>query len=89
MLDQIRPYLLWVEKPLEPSPALAAGRRLRLFHIWHEPWCQSPVDTIIDDDVALAATGPWHAAATLEASCYAPGVKGVLIGPPRRVTRVR
>ncbi len=66
-----------------------AHRRLRLFRIRHEPWWQTPVDTVIDDDDALAYTGPWHAAATLVASCYTPGVKGVLIGRPRRVTRVR
>ncbi len=66
-----------------------AGRRLRLFRIRHEPWPQAPVDAVVNDDDALAATGPWPAAATLVASCYSPGVEGVLMSRPRRVTRVR
>jgi uncharacterized protein YqjF (DUF2071 family) len=66
-----------------------AGRRLRQFHIRHEPWCQAPVDTVVHDDDALATTGPWYAAATLVASSYTPGVEGVLMGRPRRVSRVR
>ena len=75
---------------LERYTAFTFARgRLRLFRIRHEPWWQTPVDTAILDDDALAQTGPWHAAATLVESCYSPGVKGVLIGPPRRVTRVR
>ncbi len=75
---------------LERYTALTmGGRRLRLFRIRHEPWRQSPAETVVLDDTALAATGPWHAAATLVESCYSPGVEGVLIGRPRRVNRVR
>jgi uncharacterized protein YqjF (DUF2071 family) len=66
-----------------------ARRRLRVFRIQHEPWWQTPVEAVIDNDDALAITGPWHAAATQIASSYAPGVKGVLMGRPRRVTRAR
>lgn len=64
-------------------------RRLRVFRIEHEPWRQTPVDAVIDEDDALASTGPWHAAATLAGSCYTPGLEGVRMGRPVTLARSR
>ena len=66
-----------------------AGRRLRLFRICHAPWKQAPVDAVVDDDTALATTGPWHEAAVPAGANYTPGVRNVWIGRPRKVTRAR
>jgi uncharacterized protein YqjF (DUF2071 family) len=57
--------------------------RVRRFRVWHPPWPLLPVRATLEEESALASTGPWRRAARPAGAHYSPGVPGVRIGPPR------
>jgi uncharacterized protein len=61
------------------------GRRLRYFHIWHQPWQQLAVDAHISDDRLLRRSFPWFADAAFVGANYSPGVRDVWMAAPHRI----
>lgn len=61
----------------------------RFFRIWHEPWEQREIKISISNNSLLAETFPWFARAEFVGANYSPGAKGVWMGWPHAVTRVR
>jgi uncharacterized protein len=55
-----------------------------LFHIWHPPWPQVPVEISLWDTSLLTQTWPWFADARLIGANYSPGVRNVWMGRPQR-----
>ena len=61
------------------------GKR-RLFHVWHEPWPQTPLREIeIHDRTLLASTGEWTRSAGCIGASFSEGVRGVWMGWPHRM----
>ena len=56
-----------------------------LFHIWHPPWPQAPVQMSLLDISLLTRNWPWFADARLIGANYSPGVRNVWMGRPQRV----
>lgn len=63
----------------------ARGRPLRLL-IWHPPWQQQRIEAEIVDDSLLQQSGDWYPHAQLALATYSPGMEGIWIGRPHRVT---
>jgi uncharacterized protein YqjF (DUF2071 family) len=61
-----------------------AGKRRRLFRIWHSPWPQAPAEVEVTDDTLIATTGPWWKTADLVGANYSPGAE-VWMGRPHRI----
>jgi uncharacterized protein YqjF (DUF2071 family) len=61
-----------------------AGKRRRLFRIWHDPWPQAPAEVEVIDDTLIATTGPWWKTADLVSANYSPGAE-VWMGRPHRI----
>lgn len=61
-----------------------AGKRRRLFRIWHPPWPQAPAEVEVTDDALIATTGPWWKTADLVGANYSPGAE-VWMGRPHRI----
>jgi uncharacterized protein YqjF (DUF2071 family) len=59
----------------------------RRFDVAHEPWPQRRIDVDLLDTSLLAMSGGWFDHAQLVAAHHSPGVRDVIIGPPRRVLR--
>jgi uncharacterized protein len=60
------------------------GKRCRLFHVWHEPWQQMPVDIEVTANNLLMVTGKWWKKAEYIGANYSPGVE-VWMGRPHRI----
>ena len=63
--------------------------RTRMFHVWHEPWPQSPIALKIERDDLLLTTGDWPAYAHVIGAHYSPGAHDVWMGHPQRRERNR
>jgi uncharacterized protein len=63
----------------------AAGRRRRLFRVWHAPWAESPAAVKVLDDSLLREHWPWFAHARLVGANFSPGFHDVWMGRPHRV----
>jgi uncharacterized protein YqjF (DUF2071 family) len=61
-----------------------AGKRRRLFRIWHSPWPQVRAEVEVTDDSLIATTGPWWKSADLVGANYSPGTE-VWMGRPHRI----
>jgi uncharacterized protein len=61
-----------------------AGRRRRLFRIWHLPWPQASAEVELTDESLIAMTGSWWKSADLVGANYSPGVE-VWMGRPHRI----
>ena len=57
----------------------------RLFHVWHEPWPQTPIVAEIDSDTLLDATGRWFRSAQFVGANFSPGLDRVQMGWPQRI----
>lgn len=62
------------------------GKRRRLFHVWHEPWQQTPIDIEVSADDLLDSTGAWWKSAEYIGANYSPGVE-VWMGRPHLLSR--
>ena len=54
-----------------------------LFHIWHEPWPQTPIDVELPETELLHAHCPWFPTARRVGANYSTGVENVWVGAPR------
>ena len=71
---------------LERYVAFTSRRGItRRFDVAHEPWSQQRVDVRLSDTGLLPLGGSWFDGAELVAAHHSPGVRDVIIGPPRRV----
>jgi hypothetical protein len=61
----------------------------RCFRVWHEPWPQCAVDATIEDDSLLALTGDWAKHARFVGANYSPGLRGVWMSRPTRISNAR
>ncbi len=52
----------------------------RLFHVYHAPWPQTPVNAQIDCDTLLQTTGRWFSHAEFLTANFSPGVTNVQMG---------
>jgi uncharacterized protein len=59
------------------------GAKRRIFRIWHRPWLQRRMETIVRDEGLLATTGDWFSHARPVGSHYSPGVCDVSMGAPK------
>lgn len=63
----------------------AAGKRRRLFRVWHAPWAESPAAIKVADDSLLREHWPWFTHARLVGANFSPGFHDVWMGRPHRV----
>jgi uncharacterized protein len=61
------------------------GHARRLFHIWHIPWPQIPVEVSVQDEGLLATTGRWIQHARFVGANFSPGVCDVWMEWPQRI----
>jgi len=70
---------------LERYTAFTCRKRIvRRFDVAHAPWPQRRIDVDLIDTSLLALSGGWFDDAQLAGAHYSPGVRDVVIGPPRR-----
>jgi uncharacterized protein YqjF (DUF2071 family) len=55
----------------------------RLFHVWHEPWPQTPITVQFESDNLLHQTGRWFAHANFDSANFSPGLASVKMGWPQ------
>jgi uncharacterized protein YqjF (DUF2071 family) len=86
-LRHVRPARLGLERfLLERYTAYTRrGATPLRFRVWHEPWLRVRARVALTDTSLLKAAFPWLGAGEPVAAHYSPGVRGVWIGPPRRV----
>lgn len=65
------------------------GRARRRFRIWHEPWPRVSADVYIEGCGMERLAGNWWPHARYIGANYSPGVRGVWIGRPERLTDAR
>ena len=58
----------------------------RLFRVSHEPWPQIGIDARIESATLLQTTGPWFSHAQFLGANFSPGLSGVQMGWPRRIS---
>jgi len=58
----------------------------RLFHVWHDPWPQTPIQAEIESNTLLHQTGPWFAHAHFLFANFSPGLSSVQMSWPQRLT---
>lgn len=63
----------------------SAGKRRRLFRVWHEPWPEAPAAIKVREDSLLSEHWPWFAHARLVGANFSPGLRAVWMGRPHRV----
>jgi uncharacterized protein YqjF (DUF2071 family) len=61
------------------------GAKRRFFRVWHQPWLQIRVQTVVQDERLLATTGQWIKHACLVGANYSGGVRDVRMGAPLRI----
>ena len=64
---------------------MCRGAHRRLFHVWHEPWKQLPVDVEFQDLSLLTSAWPWFREACFVGGNYSPGATDVWMGRPHRI----
>lgn len=65
------------------------GGMTRRFDVDHAPWPQRRVNVNLGESTLLPLSGAWFDGSRLVAAHYSPGVRDVIIGPPRRVAGPR
>jgi uncharacterized protein YqjF (DUF2071 family) len=72
---------------LERYTAFTTARRRPLwFRIWHPAWRQHRAEAEVLSDSLVRAAGDWYPRARLIAANYSPGIDGVWIGRPHRLS---
>lgn len=62
------------------------GSRRGFFRVWHPPWPQSPIEVELEDEALLRRNWRWFESARLIGGNHSPGVRGVWMGFPHRIT---
>ena len=60
----------------------SAGGNKRFFRVWHPPWPQARVTTVIEDLSLLEETWPFFKSARLIGANFSPGLREVWMGRP-------
>ena len=73
---------------MERYTAFTARRNTRwLFHIWHPPWPQRPVEVTVLNDSLLRENWRWFNDAKFIGANFSPGVEAVWMGHPQFLAR--
>jgi uncharacterized protein YqjF (DUF2071 family) len=64
----------------------ARGAVRRFFHVWHTPWPEMTAAATIHDDSLLRVHLPWFTHARYIGANFSPGLFGVGMGRPHRLT---
>jgi uncharacterized protein YqjF (DUF2071 family) len=59
----------------------------RLFHVWHNPWPQTPIQAEIESATLLHSTGPWFSHAQFVSANFSPGLSSVQMSWPERLAK--